>query len=215
MIRRAAIYRETESIVCNIEKMKVIAIILVIVSVAFVLSQLWANSQVKEIEQYPYTVLETYDSFEIRQYEEANFIYATMDAKSYEESSSRGFNILAGYIFGGNESQQKIAMTSPVVMEMDEQITMKFLVPAQYDMASMPKPDNIEVKFMTEKERKMAAITFGGYADDQKIAVQRDLLFAALAAEGIEHSGDWSFMGYDPPFKLINRKNEVVVVLQD
>jgi len=195
--------------------MKVLVVVLVLVIVGFVVSQLWATSQVNEIEEYPYKVLKLYEGFEIRQYAEANFIYATMDAKSYKENSSKGFNILAGYIFGGNESQQKIAMTSPVVMEMDEQITMKFLVPAQYELEQMPKPDNIEVKFMTEKERKMAAVTFGGFADDEKIATQRDKLFAALAAEGIEHSGDWSFMGYDPPFKLINRKNEVVVVLQD
>ncbi len=193
--------------------MKVVVIILVVVLVAFIASQLWANSQVSDIEDYPYTVINTYDDFEVRQYEQANFIYATMDAKSYKESSSQGFNILAGYIFGGNESGQKIAMTSPVVMDMDEEITMKFLVPAQYDMEEMPKPDNVEVKFATEKERKMAAITFSGFANDDQIASQRVKLFEALAQEGIEHTGDWSFMGYDPPFKLIGRKNEVVVRL--
>ncbi len=194
--------------------MKIIVMIMIVIGLIFILSQIWAFSQVNEIEEYPYTVLKIYDDFEIRQYEAANFIYATMDAKSYEESSSKGFNILAGYIFGGNESGQKIAMTSPVVMDMDEEITMKFLVPAQYELDEMPKPDNVEVKFKTEWERKMAAITFGGFADDKKIAEYRDKLFEALAREGVEHHGDWSFMGYDPPFKLIGRKNEVVVELK-
>ena len=45
--------------------------------------------------------------------------------------------MLAGYIFGGNDREQKIAMTSPVVMEMDSTMTMKFLVPAQYTMEAV------------------------------------------------------------------------------
>lgn len=193
--------------------MKTLSIVLLVLLVLFVISQLWAQSQVSGIEMYPYKVTKKYDDFEIRQYAKANFIYATMDAKTYEESSSKGFSILAGYIFGGNSGQQKIAMTSPVVMDMDEQITMKFLVPAQYDLDNMPKPDNIEVKFKTEEERKMAAITFEGFANDEKIAAYRDKLIQALAIEEIDHTGDWSFMGYDPPFKLFGRKNEVVIEL--
>lgn len=193
--------------------MKAIAIVLLILGLLFAVSQIWAQSQVKDIEEYPYKVIKQYDDFEIREYEEANFIYATMDAESYQESSGKGFNILAGYIFGGNEAEQKIAMTSPVVMDMDEDITMKFLIPAQYDIEDMPKPDNIKVKFSTEKERTMAAITFSGFANDEKIASFKNQLFDRLAQEGIEHTGDWSFMGYDPPFKLIDRRNEVVVEL--
>ncbi|NNK81200.1 MAG: heme-binding protein, partial [Flavobacteriales bacterium] len=112
--------------------MKILTIILIILGVLFAVSQVWAQSQVKDIEQYPYKVTKKFQDFEIRHYEEANFIYATMDAQTYEQSSGKGFNILAGYIFGGNDTGQKIAMTSPVVMDMDERITMKFLIPAQY-----------------------------------------------------------------------------------
>ena len=151
--------------------MKVLAIIAILAVVLLVVSQIWANSQVKGIEDYPYTVLKSYEDFEVRQYEEANFIYVTMDAKTYSEGSGQGFNVLAGYIFGGNESSQKIAMTSPVVMEMDEQMTMKFLVPAQYKMEDLPKPDDVKVRFQREEEKTMAAITFDGFANDEKIAI--------------------------------------------
>jgi Cu/Ag efflux protein CusF len=194
--------------------MKVITIIVALIVVLFIVSQIWANSQVKGIEEYPYTVLKSYGDFELRQYEEANFIYVTMDAKTYSQASGQGFNVLAGYIFGGNESNQKIAMTSPVVMEMDEQMTMKFLVPAQYKMEDLPKPDDVKVRFQREKERTMAAIGFDGFANDEKIAAERDKLLARLAEEGIEHTGDWSFLGYDPPFKLTGRRNEVIVALR-
>jgi len=193
--------------------MKILSIALIVVLLLFVVSQIWAQSQVSGIETYPYRVDKTYDGFEVRTYERANFIYVTMDAKTYAESSSRGFRTLAGYIFGGNERQQKIAMTSPVVMDMDNEVTMKFLVPAQYKLDELPKPESAEVRFATEKERTVAAITFGGFANDEKILEHKDELFQYLAAFGIEHTGQWSFLGYDPPFKLIGRKNEVVVEL--
>jgi roadblock/LC7 domain-containing protein len=191
--------------------MKIFSIILIIVLILFVVSQIWAQRQVSGIETYPYRVVKTYDGFEVRTYERANFIYVTMDARSYSESSSKGFRMLAGYIFGGNDRQQRIAMTSPVVMEMDSDVTMKFLVPAQYKMDELPKPENAEVRFTTEQERTVAAITFGGFANDEKILAQKDELFKRLAAVGIQHTGQWSFLGYDPPFKLFGRKNEVVV----
>lgn len=194
--------------------MKILTIILVILTVLFAISQVWAQSQVSGIEEYPYTILQDLGDVEIRKYEQANFIYATMDAASYEQSSGKGFGILAGYIFRGNDRQQKIAMTSPVEMEMNEQITMKFLIPAQYKMEDMPKPDNVQVQFKTEAERTMAAITFGGFADDAKIEYHKEKLLNRLAVEGIAHTGQWSFMGYDPPFKLYNRRNEVVVELE-
>lgn len=191
--------------------MKIFSIILIIVLILFVVSQIWAQRQVSGIETYPYRVVKTYDGFEVRTYERANFIYVTMDARSYSESSSKGFRMLAGYIFGGNDRQQRIAMTSPVVMEMDSDVTMKFLVPAQYKMDELPKPENAEVRFATEQERTVAAITFGGFANDEKILAQKDELFKRLAAVGIQHTGQWSFLGYDPPFKMFGRKNEVVV----
>lgn len=191
--------------------MKILYFVLVVLLVLFVVSQLWAQSQVKGIETYPYTVDKTYDGFEVRTYAKANFIYVTMDAKTYAKGSSKGFRTLAGYIFGGNDRQQKIAMTSPVVMNMDSDVTMKFLVPAEYSMDQLPKPDNAEVRFATEKERTMAAITFGGFANDGTIKQHKDELFQLLDAAGIQHTGQWSFLGYDPPFKLVGRKNEVVV----
>lgn len=144
--------------------MKTFIVIAIVLVVLFLISQLWAHGQVKDIEMYPYKVIETIGEVEIREYEKANFIYTTMDADTYEKASSKGFGILAGYIFGGNDAKKSIAMTSPVEMEMKENMTMKFIVPAEYDISELPRPDNMEVKFITEEERKLAAIGFGGFA---------------------------------------------------
>ena len=195
--------------------MKILIYIIVGLAVLLIISQIWAKGQTSNIEMYPYEVLQEYDGFEIRKYQPANFIYVTMDAKSYQESSSEGFGQLAGYIFGGNETGQKIAMTSPVEMEMEDKVTMKFLVPAEYDLDNMPKPDNANVQFKEEPAKTVAAIRFGGFADDEKIEKYKTMLFTMLDEEGIEYDTSYSFMGYNPPFDLVNRRNEVVVEISD
>lgn len=193
--------------------MKTYAIIALVLAGLFVLSQLWAYGQVRNIEMYPNEVVKAYADFEVRRYQSANFIYVTMGADSYQSGSSRGFRTLAGYIFGGNATGQKIAMTSPVEMEMAGPMTMKFMLPAEHDPTDLPRPNNAEVRFKTEAERTMAAITFGGFANDARILEHKEKLFAALQREGIAHTGQWSFMGYDPPYRLMGRRNEVVVEL--
>lgn len=193
--------------------MKILSIIALVLLVLLAASQLWAYGQVRQIETLPYTVTKAYPDFEVRRYARANFIYVTMPADSYRNSSGNGFRTLAGYIFGGNATGQKIAMTSPVEMEMDSTVTMKFMIPAEHDPKDLPAPNNTEVRFTTEQERTLAAITFSGFANDERIAEHRDLLFAALQRTGLAHSGQWSFMGYDPPYRLTGRRNEVVVEL--
>ena len=57
----------------------------------------------------------------------------------------------------------------------------------------------------------MAAITFGGWASDEKIEKYKQQLKAALTAAGITYTNRFYFLGYNPPFEIINRKNEIIV----
>lgn len=164
-----------------------------------------------DIESYEYEVIKEYDNFEIRLYEEALFSYVTMPYSSYQESSGKGFRILAGYIFGGNERSEKIAMTSPVEINMSDSITMKFMVPNNYKMEDLPKPDNSTIQFKKEPKKYLAAISFGGFANDEKIQKHKEKLKNMLEEKGIKHSNDFSYLGYNPPYELFGRRNEVVV----
>ena len=96
--------------------MKIASILFGILAVAFIIIQLFALSSQRNIETYPYVVTKTYDQFEVRQYESTLFSAVKLSNSSYKEASSEGFSILAGYIFGANERNEKIAMTSPVAM---------------------------------------------------------------------------------------------------
>jgi hypothetical protein len=191
--------------------MKIILIGLASVSVLFLLSQVLFNRASNNIEMYKYEVVKEFDGFEIRAYESANFSYVTMDKGSYEQTSRNGFRKLAGYIFGNNEGNQKIAMTSPVAMTMEDSVTMMFMLPSEYGINDMPKPNDPNVKFRQEPEKHVAAIGFGGWANDKKIGKYTQKLKDLLKANGIDHKDKFSYLGYNAPFEMMDRRNEIIV----
>lgn len=193
--------------------MKTTLIISGIIILLFLISQAFMYKTEHNIEMYPYKVIKKFDDFEIRLYQEAKFSYVKMNGNTYKQTANSGFRMLAGYIFGDNETGEKIAMTSPVSMEMNDSVTMKFMVPANYNMEDLPTPKNEKIKFKTEPEKLVAAISFGGWANDEKIHEYAQKLYNLLDQNNIKHSNNFSYFGYNPPFKIINRRNEVIVEL--
>ena len=193
--------------------MKTFLYISIGLTVLFIVSQAFISGSMSKIEKYKYTVLKEFDDFEVRQYEAAMFSSVKMNAKTYEETSSSGFRVLAGYIFGGNEKNEKIAMTSPVVMEMGDTTKMSFMVPSNQKENELPKPNNGRIYFEKQAPKVMAAIRFGGWANDDRIEKYKQKLSLELEKQGLKHTGKFNYLGYNPPYALIARRNEVVVEL--
>lgn len=194
--------------------MKIVTIILVVIIVVFAFAQIYFMLLQRNIESYPYTVKKKYDRFEIRKYEATLFTSVTLTSKGYKNTSSQGFSILAGYIFGKNDRKEKISMTSPVSMSLDDSTTMMFMVPNKLNKETLPKPEQSGIEFKEEPAKLLAAISFGGWANDAKIEKYKQELKAALDAQGITYSNKFYFFGYNAPFEVFNRKNEVLVELQ-
>ncbi len=177
------------------------------------ITQSFVNKSTKQTEGHAYKVIKVYDQFEIRKYEPALFSGVKLTSKGYKESSSSGFRVLAAYIFGDNEKKQKIAMTTPVVMELGDTTKMLFKVPDGYTIEQLPQPINSKIRFEKQEEKIMAAIRFDGWASDEKIKHYTSILTDALAKEKLEHKSTFSFLGYNPPYELVNRRNEIAVEL--
>ncbi len=193
--------------------MKVVLIIAGLLLAAFAAVQVFFMSSQKNIESYRYDVVRSYDKFEIRNYAATLFTSVKLQTSDYDKASSRGFSTLAGYIFGGNEKNESIAMTSPVSMSLEDEMRVMFMVPKKYTKENLPKPNQAGVIFRKEPARKMAAISFSGWANSEKIAEQKAELIAALNAEGIPYTNNFFFFGYNAPYEVFNRKNEVAVEL--
>jgi hypothetical protein len=194
--------------------MKIFLIILAVLIVAFIIVQLFAVSGQRNIETYPYLVDEKYNEFEVRRYEASLFTSVKLSTNVYKEGSSKGFSILAGYIFGGNKTNEKISMTSPVAMSLEDSMTVMFMVPKKYNKSTLPQPNASQIEFREEPAKTVAAITFGGWSDDEKIEKYKQQLKAALDAEGISYTNQFYFLGYNAPYEFFNRKNEVIVELE-
>jgi len=146
---------------------------------------------------------------EIRRYPSLVLAQTDLDSSTYSENSSLGFRRVAGYIFGGNEKGEKIAMTSPVVMEMGAKTQVAFVMPKQYSMDALPNPNSQNVKIAKQAERTLAVLRFGGYTNDVKISEKAEELRALLRQEGIAFQDKLIYMGYNAPWDFIGRRNEV------
>lgn len=195
--------------------MKVILIVLGAIVFVFILIQIFTMRSQKSIETYPYVVKKKYDNFEIRNYEASLFSSVQLPYKEYKDASNKGFSILARYIFGGNEKNEKIAMTSPVAMALEDSITMMFMVPKSIKREALPKPNQSRIEFKEEPAKTVAAVTFGGWSSNEKIENYKKQLTDALDAEGIAYTNHFFYLGYNPPFEVMNRKNEVIVELEN
>jgi hypothetical protein len=117
--------------------MKILLILLGVLVLAFIIIQLFAMNGQRNIETYPYVVNKKYNTFEIRNYEATLFTSVQLSGNKYKDASSKGFSLLAGYIFGGNKQNEKIAMTSPVAMSLEDSMTMMFMVPKKFNQQKL------------------------------------------------------------------------------
>lgn len=185
---------------------------------------------IRNSEEAAYSVLYDKDNIQIRQYEEL-LIAQTQTNGNYEESSSSGFALLAGYIFGENQSQEKIEMTTPVLKKnQSEKIamtapvyqqanndtwTMTFVLPSKYTLETIPAPlnKNIEIKMVPAK--KVATIRYTGFINTKKIEDHAAQLRSWLDSNKYTSLSEPYSAGFDPPWTIpLMRRNEVHIVIE-
>jgi hypothetical protein len=193
--------------------MKTTIIITAIALLIFLAFQVWAGMSTNRTEQYSYTVLKDFDFFEIRKYESAVFARTKVDSETYRAGSGNGFRTLASYIFGGNDRNESISMTSPVAMSWGDGMVMEFMMPSSYTLENLPAPNRPDIELYVKPSVIMAGLSFGGYASDQKIQEKIEELKSYLEKENIAHTGHFQYFGYNPPYQMINRRNDIVVEL--
>ena len=86
-----------------------------------------------------YIVIKKTENIEIRQYKKLIYVsYIPENIKDRDNS----FRNVAGYIFGGNKTETKIEMTSPVVIRLHNKNEMAFIMPDEYTLQNLPKAEN-------------------------------------------------------------------------
>lgn len=183
------------------------------------------------VEEPEYTVTETSGNYELRTYS-PRILAETLVSGSVDSASTAGFRLIADYIFGNNTTRtganekismtapvsiepesEKISMTAPVSMrQADGQWLVHFVMPSQYNLETLPKPNNPEVTIREVPETNYAVVRFAGFADEKKTAKKTADLLAWLDRKGIIPNGEPELARYNPPWTLpFLRRNEILV----
>ena len=189
---------------------------------------------VMAIEEPKFSVLEKSPPFELRSY--APMILAEAQTEGdLDEASNQGFRLIAGYIFGQNQVNEKIAMTVPVAVE--EQApksakiamtapvniesnagkwTVSFVMPSEYTMDSLPKPLNPRVQLRQIPAVKRAVIIFSGFNSENKVAEKTAELEEWMKSKNLQAVGVPRFARYNPPWSIpFMRRNEIMIDVRD
>lgn len=167
-----------------------------------------------KIEKPTYTVESVLEEgIEIRVYDTMIVAKTELAGASFDTYGSQGFRNVVSYIFGNNQSQTKIAMTSPVVMEQGAQSNMYFVMPKQYTKDALPTPNSNRVEIVELKPKRLAVIRFGGWANDQRILKYQQRLKRVLDDAKLPFKVPFIFMAYNAPWDIFARRNEVAVEL--
>uniref|UniRef100_A0A8C5QFX2 Heme-binding protein 1 n=2 Tax=Leptobrachium leishanense TaxID=445787 RepID=A0A8C5QFX2_9ANUR len=165
------------------------------------------------------TALENEGSeYETRQYEAAKWVSTGIGTlNDWDSVTGSGFMRLFNYIQGNNEKKVKIDMTVPVTTFIqpgegpacESSLTMSFFIPNEHQ-EEPPKPSDVNVFIEERPQMTVYVRTFGGFTNAAKSQEQLLLLSESLKKDGKSLDENVYYTaGYDSPFKLMNRRNEV------
>ncbi|MGW0162929.1 SOUL family heme-binding protein [Mycobacterium sp. NPDC003323] len=132
-----------------------------------------------------------------------------------QDARSAGFRRLAGYIFGGNDRADKIAMTAPVAQSgTDSGSVIRFYMPSKWSLDTLPEPSDSSITVVEVPAARYAVLTFSGDRDRAAVAAKSAELLRELQGSDVTVEGDPVAWFYDPPWTLpFRRRNEVAVLL--
>jgi effector-binding domain-containing protein len=166
-----------------------------------------------DIEEPEWALVDNLGEVEIRAYEPS--IQAVTELPS-SRATSAGFRRLAGYIFGGNEQGQSIAMTAPVQETLgQERPVMAFTMPSEYSLEELPSPGDERVKLVSVPGRTVAAVSFSGWATGARVERYKRNLLKTLNEFDVEATGTPVLNQYNPPWTPpFMRRNEISVEVE-
>lgn len=213
----------------------------VIASVAlFVASLIIPQETALAAEETPdYTVVSVHDDIEIRNYPSMILASVTVSGDR-SEAANKAFRILAGFIFGDNQSSDKIAMTAPVTQAPvgpneagdgnsekiamtapvtqaatgDGQWRVDFMMPSQYTLETLPRPDDPRIEITQTQPYRAVAIRFTGRWTQSRLGKYQAELDGFMTAQGLTPMGPAQYAFYNGPFTpFFLRRNEIIYKL--
>ena len=182
-------------------------------------------------EEPAFKVVRQFDGVEVREYAAYTVAEVVVPGPA-DDAGGQAFPILAGYIFGKNKGDRKLAMTAPVTqtavpvkLEMTAPVTqtaapggflVEFVLPKDVTLASAPEPLDPQIKLREVPPSRVAVIRYSGLWSESNYNEHLAKLQAALRAADLAWSGEPVYSRYNPPFTpWFMRRNEIWLHLAD
>lgn len=164
-------------------------------------------------ESPEYKVIRKSGPFEIRDYPALTL--ASTPMQSAQAPADDSFMRLFRYISGANQRETRIAMTTPVLIDVTESNRqMSFVMPKKVAEAGTPNAKRDDIKVETRGAGRFAVYRFRGGWDSARTEEARKQLAKWLAAEDLSSISAPQLANYDPPFTPpFLRRNEMMVRL--
>ena len=192
------------------------------------------------IEEPKYEVVTADAQFEVRHYAPI-LIAETIVEGDMDAASSKGFRLIADFIFGNNQQSDsdkkaKIAMTAPVTVEpqsskiaMTAPVTVEpqaaessmkttktwrinFVMPSQYTLATIPKPKNNAVTLREVPSKYFIVHKYSGFNTISRVQAKTDEAVEWATKRSYKIIGTPQLSRYDPPWTLpMFRRNEIMI----
>jgi SOUL heme-binding protein len=177
--------------------------------------QAGAEDTHKGYEMPPYTVEWQDGAREIRSYG-PHLLAEVKVGGGRTGAIQSGFRTLAGYIFGGNATGEKIAMTVPVAQTPDgETWVVSFMMPERYTTETLPAPRNGAIRFVKAGASRQLVERFSGIPGTAGLDDRAEGLRAWATAQGYEIVAGPHYYFYDAPMTLPwKRRNEVAFTIK-
>ena len=162
-------------------------------------------TKAQETETQTYKVVKELNGAELRYYPPVMKIQSNND-----------FGSLFNFISGNNSTREKISMTSPVYMgDGKGNNVMEFVLPKDFDQNNTPEALTKNVKVFESEPGYFLALQFSGYATNRNVQQHARDLYQLTHQYGYTSIGQAMLLVYDSPYKVIGRKNEVIIQIDE
>ena len=161
-------------------------------------------------EEAKYEVIDENEVYEIRKYSDR------LAVETSRAGIDSNFRKLFNYISGRNDTQEKIAMTTPVTqVEKNGSITMQFYLPSKFNSGNVPNPSKEDVRIVNIEGGYYAVVRYSGRASDRNFIKHKEILEKELKNNNISIISPPIRATYDSPFTLpMNRRNEAMFKIE-
>ncbi|XP_053193144.1 heme-binding protein 2 [Scomber japonicus] len=161
--------------------------------------------------------------YEIRTYHATKWMSTSMSGMQWDATVRTCFGKLFNYIQGKNKNKAKVEMTAPVTCRVEpgagpaceSKFTISFYIPEEHQ-ENPPEPSDSDVFVEHRKEMTVYVRTYGGFAKEKAKREELKKLIESLQRDGVPFVDQPFYTaGYDSPFKLTNRTNEVWILKKE